>query len=206
MQRTFLRRATIAVVFLGGISFAAAQNTAQPEPANPPPAAPNQTKKDTVPPATDKSEETRAGTTEPSSKVKSTTDTSVFVNGVLAVPGAPTDVDTAPAKFSARTAADDALPIAGYVLRHLTDEQRSAIFQRVRAKQVTKATAGLTDSAIIVGSLVPAAAALEGLSPLPEDVIAKLPEMRTVMFTTAGEKVLLINPTTRLVIGVLNPE
>ena len=203
MQTTFLREAAIALVLFGGISFAAAQNTAQPEPANPQPAAPNQTKKDTVPPATDKSEETRAGTTEPSSKVKSTADTAVFVDGVLAVPGAPTDVDTAPAKFSARTAADDAVPIAGYVLRHLTDEQRSAIIQSVRSKRLTKVAAVLTDSAIIVGSLVPAAVALEGLSPLPEDVIASLPEMRTVMFATAGDKLLLINPRTLVVIGVL---
>jgi hypothetical protein len=97
MQTTFIREAAIALALFGGISFAAAQNTAQPEPANPRPAAPNQTKKkDTVPPATDKSEETRAGTTEPSSKVKSTADTAIFIDGVLAVPGAPTDVDTAP--------------------------------------------------------------------------------------------------------------
>ena len=205
MQHTFVRQAAMALVFWGGISFAAAQNTTQPEPANPQPAPPNQTKKDTVPPATDKSEETRAGTTEPSSKVKSTTDTSVFVNGVLAVPGAQTDVDTAPAKFSARTAADDAVPIAGYVLRHLTDEQRRAIFQSVHGKQVTKVGAVPTDSSTMVGALVPTAVALDGLSPLPEDAVASLPEMRTVMFTTAGEKVLLVNPRTRVVIGVLNP-
>jgi hypothetical protein len=205
MQTTFIREAAIALALFASISFAAAQNPAQPEPANPQPAPPNQTKKDTVPPATDKSEETRAGTTEPSSKVKSTTDTAIFVNGVLAVPGAPTDVDTAPAKFSARTAADDALPIAGYVLRHLTDEQRSAIYQSVRSKGLKKVAAVLTDSAIIVGSLVPTAVALEGLSLLPEDAIASLPEMRTVMFATAGDKLLLINPRTLVVIGVLSP-
>jgi hypothetical protein len=122
---------------------------------------------------------------------------------VLAVPGAPTDVDTAPAKFSARTAADDAVPIAGYVLRHLTDEQRSAIY--VRSKQLTKVAAVGTDSTIIVGALVPAALALEGLSPLPEDVVVSHPEMRTVMFANAGGKLLLINPRTRVVIGVLGP-
>jgi hypothetical protein len=205
MQPAFIREAAIVLALVGSISFAAAQNPAQPEAANPPPAAPNQTKKDTVPPATDKSEETRAGTTEPSSKVKSTTDTAIFVNGVLAVPGASTDVDTAPAKFSARTAADDALPIAGYVLRHLTDEQRSAIYQSVRSKGLKKVAAVLTDSAIIVGSLVPTAVALEGLSLLPEDAIASLPEMRTVMFATAGDKLLLINPRTLVVIGVLGP-
>ena len=75
----------------------------------------------------------------------------------------------------------------------------------MRSKRLTKVAAVLTDSAIIVGSLVPAAVALEGLSPLPEDVIASLPEMRTVMFATAGDKLLLINPRTLVVIGVLGP-
>jgi hypothetical protein len=205
MQSSFIRHAAIALALFGSISFATAQNTAEPEPANPQPAPPNQTKNDTVPPATDKSEETRAGTTEPSSKVKSTTDTAVFVDGVLAVPGASTDVDTVPAKFSARTAADDAIPIAGYVLRHLTDEQRSAIYQSVRSKRLTKVAAVLTDSTIIVGSLVSAAVALERLSPLPGDAIANLPEMRTVMFATAGDMLVLINPRTLVVIGVLGP-
>ena len=66
-------------------------------------------KEDSVPPATGRNLSEQAGTTEPSSKVKSGTDEDIFVNGVLTVPGAPTDVDTAPSKFSERTAADDRL-------------------------------------------------------------------------------------------------
>jgi hypothetical protein len=196
--------AAVVLLFFGSISLAAAQNTAQPEPANPPPAAPNETKKDTVPPATDKSEATRAGTQEPSSKVRGTeSNTLVFANGVLAVPGAPTNVDTAPAKFSSRTAADDALPIAGYVLRHLTQEQQRTIFQSVRTEQGADTKAALSKNSSTVGALVPTDVALNELRPLPERVIAAHSELQGVVFVAAGENILLINPRTRVVVGVL---
>ena len=84
-------------------------------------------KEDSVPPATGRNLSEQAGTTEPSSKVKSGTDEDIFVNGVLTVPGAPTDVDTVPSKFSERTAADDRLPIVGYRLKHLSADQRREI-------------------------------------------------------------------------------
>ncbi len=203
MQRALVKNAVVALALLAGVAIAAAQNQAQPEAANPQPKAPNETKKDPVPPATDKSEETRAGTTEPSSKVKSTTDSSAFVNGVLAVPGASTDVDTAPAKFSARSARDDAIPIAGYVLRHLTDDQRSRLFESLRSTESGPANSNERYSQ--VGAQVPAAIALAGLRAVPDSVIASSPEMRDVMFTMVGQKLLLINPRTRVVIGVLGP-
>jgi hypothetical protein len=201
LQQLFIREATIALALFSSISLAVAQNSAQP--ASPPPPAPNESKKDSVPPATDRSEATRAGTQEPSSKIQGTeSNTSIFVNGALAVPGAPTDVDTVPSKFSARTAADDALPMAAYALRHLTDEQRRGIFQSVnkRGTQTESAHIGA-----IIGALVPISVALNGLNALPENIIASIPEMRDVMFTTAGEEVLLVNPRTRAVIEVLSP-
>jgi hypothetical protein len=54
-----------------------------------------------------------------------------------------------------------------------------------------------------VGAQVPMAVALTALKPMPEKVTAMLPEMRDVMFTAAGQKVVLINPRTRVVIGVI---
>ena len=127
-----------------------------------------------------------------------------MVNGALAVAGAPPDVDTIPAKFSARTAADDAVPIVGYVLRHVTDEQRRTIFQSVDTKKGPQPERASADYAML-GALVPTSVALEGLRPLPQNVVTSLPEMRDVMFTIAGEKLLLVNPRTRVVIGVLGP-
>jgi hypothetical protein len=164
---------------------------------------PNQTAKDTVPPATDKSESTRAGTQEPSAKAGEATqnDKGAFEKGVLTAPGALTDVDTAPAKFSARTAADDALPIAGYTLKHLSNDQRRAISEAVRNEGSAEATPDADFAR--VGSQVPLAIALTALKPLPDKVTGMLPEMSDVMFTMAAEKVVLINPRTRVVIGVI---
>ena len=169
--------------------------------------APNQTAKDPVPPATDKSEATRAGTQEPSAKIEGTTkdEKASFDKGTLVAPGSPKDVDTAPAKFSARTTADDALPIAAYALRHLTDEQRRAIYASVRGAQGAKTGSAANDGLATIGALVPTDVALTGLSPLPENATANIPEMNTVMFARAGDKLILINPRTRVVIGVLGP-
>ena len=56
-----------------------------------------------------------------------------------------------------------------------------------------------------VGAQVPTAVALSALNPLPEKVTSSMPEMRTVMFTRVAEKIVLINPRTRVVIGVVEP-
>jgi hypothetical protein len=165
----------------------------------------NQSSKDTVPPATDKSESTRAGTQEPSAKAAEAAqnDKGAFGKGTLTAPGALTDVDTAPAKFSARTAADDALPIAGYTLKHLTHAQRRAISEAVRSE----GDAGAAPDADFaqVGAQVPTAVALNALKPMPEKVTGMLPEMSDVMFTMAAAKIVLVNPRTRVVIGVVEP-
>jgi hypothetical protein len=202
MRYPFPRHLAIGVALFGIVSVAAAQNQAQPEPANPQPAAGNETKKDPVPPATDKSEATRAGTQEPSAKVQGTSkdENASFDKGTLVAPGAPNDVDTAPAKWSARTAGDDALPIAAYALRHLTEDQKRAITLSVsRAKRAETVQSDFA----IVGAEVPTAVALNGMQPLSESVVASIPELRVVMYTTVGDKLVLINPRTRVVIGVL---
>ena len=158
-------------------------------------AGPDQTAKDPVPPATDKSEPSRAGTQEPGGKVEGTAQKGAFEKGTLTAPGALTDVDTAPAKFSARTAADDALPIAAYTLKHLSDDQRRAIRESVRKG----GSAGPTPNADFarVGHQVPTAIALSGLKALPENTTTALPEISTVMFTKVAEKIVLINPRPR---------
>ena len=168
-------------------------------------AGPNQTAKDTVPPATDKSEPSRAGTQEPSAKVEGTAQKGAFENGVLTAPGAPTDVDTAPAKFTARTAADDALPIAAYTMKHLSDDQRRAILEAVRTERSADPTPTPNADFARVGALVPTAVALSGLHPLPDRITSAMPDMSTVMFTRVAEKIVLINPRTRVVIGVVEP-
>jgi hypothetical protein len=55
----------------------------------------------------------KTGTEEPSAHVP-TEDQAVLVNGALNVPGAPKDSQTVPAKYSARNAALDKLPIMAF--------------------------------------------------------------------------------------------
>ena len=164
-------------------------------------------KQDTVPPATGRNLPEQAGTQEPSSKVPGTNadPNAVFVNGALTVPGAPTDVDTVPSKYSARTAADDQVPIAAYRIRHLTDDQRREISSKLASEQGGRAIrpAGAT-SEEIVGALVPADVALRDLTPVPEALAAKFRELRGAAFMKSGGKLLIIDDANRLVIGVLS--
>ena len=59
-------------------------------------------------------------------------DTVVFVNGTLAVPGAPQHTDTVPAKYSPQNAADDKLITLAYTFKALPDDQRQAIYQALK--------------------------------------------------------------------------
>ncbi len=168
----------------------------------PEPAAPNKAAKEPVPKASDK-EAKDLGFQQPQATAEAAKKSeNPFEKGVLVVPGALTDVDTAPAKFSARTSADDALPIAGYTLRHLTPDQRREIFSTAR-KEANGKKGPDGDSLATVGALVPMSIALTGLTALPASVSATLPEMRGVMSMMAGDQVILVNPRTRVVIGVL---
>src|SRR5262249_42452734 len=65
----------------------------------------------------------------PTVEIAKPQDTAVFVNGALAVPGAATDTDTVPSKFSEKNAADDRLVTLAYTFKLLGREERSAIYQ-----------------------------------------------------------------------------
>jgi hypothetical protein len=95
-----------------------------------------------------------------------------LTNGMLTAPGTPTDVDTIPSKFSARTAADDKLPIVAYGVKHLTDEQRRAIHQGMRDKGVRGSEAVSAASYAVVGAEIPTEVALNALYPLPDEVVS----------------------------------
>jgi hypothetical protein len=104
--------------------------------------------------------------------------------------------DTMPAKYSAKNAADDKLPIGGYRLKHLTDDQRHAICRAVRGA----APSGGANIHPQVGALVPSSAALV---PLPAEVTSQVPDTRDLKFTIAQDKVVLIDPVNMMVVGVL---
>jgi hypothetical protein len=125
-------------------------------------------------------------------------DSGVFVNGRLAVPGAP-DGDTVPSKFSEKNAADDQRPIAGYTFKHLTDAQRHAIYQSVTGQSQA---AAVTKVDLRVGDQLPSTAAL---APLPDELSAQIPGVTRYRFAKAGDNLLLINPGNRVVVGIIRP-
>jgi hypothetical protein len=71
-------------------------------------------------------QEGKTGTVEPTALLPSVKplDTAVFINGALAVPGAPTEGQTVPSKFSARNAALDKLSIMEWATATTTGQKQ----------------------------------------------------------------------------------
>jgi hypothetical protein len=161
---------------------------------------------DPVPPATGKNLPEQAGAQEPSSKVQGTArSTDTFVNGVLAAPGIPPDSETAPAKHSARIAADDKLPIAAFRLRRLGDAQLREVAQALaQPRRIAPAAGAEADSArqAVVSALVPASA-LDALVPVPEELAARYAELRGAGYMRTAGKLVLVDLDNMLVIGVI---
>jgi hypothetical protein len=120
-------------------------------------------------------------------------DNSVFVNGALAVPGAPANTDTVPAKFSEKNAADDKLITLAYTFKLLTDEQRRAIYEGLKGQE-----AGPAFNAD-VGVQLPSSIELR---PVPNDVAARVPQTKDYRYAVADNRVLLVSPVGRFVVGV----
>ena len=160
-------------------------------------------KEDSVPPATGRNLSEQAGTTEPSSKAKSGTDENVFVNGVLSVQGAPTDVDTAPSKFSERTAADDRLPIVGYRLKHLSADQRREIAQQLSVPSGYALSPADLKGYATLGMELPGTVAMQALTPVPQTMAEKYPELRGTGFMPSDGRMLIVDLDNNLVVGVL---
>jgi hypothetical protein len=177
----------VTLALLGAITVAAAQTQAP-------------VKQDTVPPMTGTNKSDQGGKQEPSAKVQGTSppmSTAVLLNGVLAVPGAPAESQTVPAKFSDSTAAADELPVSGHTFIHLTDAQRAAIHRSV-----------MTGSPAAASVPVPADLSVQvppevELRPLPGDAAAQIPWAREHRYTTVGDTVLLVAPSNRIVVGLI---
>lgn len=162
-------------------------------------------KENSVPPTTGPTLPEQNAKTEPSSKIPDTNpQPHAFVNGVLTAPGAARDVDTAPAKFSERTKADDQLPIAGYRLKHITADQRSEIVQGLGSERGAPSTSSDENGPYArLGAEVPSSVALAGLTAMPEALTTKFPGLRGTAFMRAGGKVLVVDLDNSIVVGVL---
>jgi hypothetical protein len=134
----------------------------------------------------------QAGTTEPSSHTPSAPpdESWVFWNGRLVTPGAPADSQTVPAKFSERNDALDRLPTMAFPLP-LTDEQR----QRIRAavSKVPAETANTRPAELLPNDV--------NVRELPRDLTQEIPAMRNLGYVRTADKVLLISPANRIVVG-----
>ena len=158
--------------------------------------APDLKKEDPVPPA---NKPEQSGAQDPAAKVPgSNGNAAALGNGMLTAPGALADVDTAPSKFSARTAADDQLATVGYRLRHLSADQKASLYAEIG--KVGSAPNAQVMAA--VGAEIPADLALGGLKPLPEAVTARYPELNGLTFAILNGKLALIDPTMRIVVDV----
>jgi hypothetical protein len=160
-----------------------------------------------VPPATGKSLPEQAGTTEPSTKGPGATGKSeVLEKGSLTAPGAPTDTETAPAKFSERNAASDRLPTVAFRLKHLTTEQRHEIYRQLTEHRSGLALSpGSTGRYAQLGAEVPANVVPDGgLTAVPDALATRFPALRGTAFMKADSAVLIVEPRNRQVIGVLS--
>src|SRR6478736_4742257 len=151
MRYAFLCTSALALAFVAGIGLAAAQQQSQQEKAQQTPSG-------------------KMGADEPSSHAPSANPAAnaVFVNGALAVPDAPANTDTVPAKFSPKNAADDALITVAYTFSTLTDEQRRAIFEALKDQPASAFNAD-------IGTELPPGIELR---PVPNEVTARVPQTR----------------------------
>ncbi len=119
---------------------------------------------------------------------------SVLVDGALAVPAAP-ETDMVPAKFSQKHAADDGLSIAAYTFKLLTPDERRAIYQGLKDQP---ATPGLQAeiSTELPFTVEPRA--------VPGAVADRVPQTKGYEYVVADNRVLLISPQTRFVVGVFS--
>jgi hypothetical protein len=184
MRSELLRTTAMALALLAGASLAIAQQPA-------PPTEPQQQSQQ------DKAQQTpsgQAGKEEPSSNAPAVKprDDAVLVDGALAVPGAAADTDTVPAKFSAKNAAADKLITIAYTFKTLTDEQRRAIFEALKGQP-----AGASFNANVGDQLSPAVE----LRAVPNEIAARVPQTRDYQYAVSSDRVLLVSPADRIVVG-----
>jgi hypothetical protein len=138
----------------------------------------------------------KAGKEEPGSHFPTVppVNTMVLMNGVLAVPGAPRDTDTTPSKYSAQNAADDELITLAYTFKTLPNDQRQAIYQALENQPPV--TGSLNAQ---IGTALPFTVATQVV---PDRLAARVPATQGYHFAVSGERVLLIAPANRVVVGV----
>jgi hypothetical protein len=96
-------------------------------------------------------------------------------------------------QFSEKNADDDKLITLAYTFKLLTDEQRRAIYEGLKGQE-----AGPAFNAD-VGVELPSSIELH---PVPNDVAARVPQTKDYRYAVADNRVLLVAPVGRFVVGV----
>jgi hypothetical protein len=184
MRRDFFWTSALALVIVGSVGFAAAQQQ--------PPQSDGQQRQQLE--NWQHTPSGKMGKEEPSSHAAETQPqpNAAFVNGALAVPGAPANTDTVPAKFSQKNAADDELITIAYTFKTLTDDQRRAVYEALKGQPT-----GSAFNADVGVELPPAVE----LRPVPAELAARVPQTRDYSYAATGDRVLLVG-TSRIVTGV----
>lgn len=179
---TAIRLSLSAVALLAGLGLAAAQQNAsdsnQQAPANPLGDGPFKSQQN--------------GKEEPGSHSSGAPTTDVFVDGKLAVPGAPADSQTVPAKFSTRNASLDTLPTMGQPLP-LSDEQKQRI-----AASIAKANVPVAQINARPSDFLPADTKLYDM---PSDIAADIPWVRDLKYVRLPGKIALVGAANMVVVG-----
>jgi len=168
------------LVLLAGVSLAMAQQKAS-DPGQQAPANPQ---------GDGAFKSQQGGKEEPGSHASGPANTEVFVDGKLAVPGAPADSQTVPSKVSERNARLDAMPIMALPLG-LSDEQKKKILDSVQAMPITQISAKPAD---LLPQTTP-------VSELPADVKAAVPMMSDIGIIRTSDKILLVRAPNMVVTG-----
>jgi hypothetical protein len=169
-----------ALVLLAGVSVAAAQQHAN-DPNQQAPANPQ---------GDGAFKSQQGGKEEPGSHSSGTTTTAVFVDGKLAVPGAPADSQTVPSKVSERNARLDAIPIMALPLG-FSDEQKKQILNSTTTMPVSQISAKPAD-------MLPATTQV---SELPADVKAAVPMASDLGVIRTSGKIFLVRAPSMVVTG-----
>jgi len=116
----------------------------------------------------------------------------VFVDGALNVPGAPTDSQTRPAKFSKHNDGIDKQPIMAMRLARLDDSQRRAILDAV-----AKANAPAAKTQAKASEELPMGVDIHELPQSAADALG----MKGLKFVKVDDGILLVDAPNRVVVG-----
>jgi hypothetical protein len=188
-----VRDALFMVALFGSVSVGWAQGSAPNSDKSEPKGHANQ-------PADQPAQPTRVpggdGLEEPSVKqaTPSQVPTGIFVNGTLAVPGAPKDTATTPARLSATNDALDNLPIMARGPA-LTDSQRKLILDRVMSNDT--GAQGAQDAGAGPSTMLPASVEMQAW---PADLVRAIPDIRDTKFVKLEKKILVVRPENWIIV------